>query len=149
MTRPGAELKVPAWVRRLPSLLEEVTGDALAESRDFLRDEARRNASKGGPTGLRVRTGTLLRSIRTYLKAKPSGGGEVSLGMRFYGWVHDRGKVIVPKTAPYLRFRLPNGRWVSSKRVVLPERRFARDALDATRKKYPAFLRQALRRATR
>lgn len=148
MTRPSATLRVPAWVRRLDTLADTVTQDALEETRSFLRDEARRNATKGGPTGLKRRTGGLLGSIRTYLK-KSKNGGSVSLGMRFYGWVNDRGAIILPKNGPYLRFQLPNGRWVSAKRVVLPERRWARDALDASAKKYPAFLRQALQRAKR
>lgn len=148
MTAPSASLRIPQWVRRLGTLPEQVTQEALAESRDFLRDEARHNASKGGSRGLRVRTGRLLRSIRTYLKAKPN-GGELSLGMVFYGWVHDRGAVIVPKKAPRLRFAIPGVGWRTAMRVVLPERRWARDALDATRKQYGRYLHRALERATR
>ena len=148
MIRSAATLKMPAWVKRLGQLPEQITQEALAESRDFLREEARRNASKGGARGLRVRSGRLLRSIRTYLKAKP-GGGELSLGMVFYGWVHDRGAVIVPKKAPRLRFMIPGVGWRTAMRVVLPERRWARDALEATRKQFPRYLHRALERATR
>lgn len=148
MTGSSASLRVPAWVKRLGTLPDQVAQEALAESRDFLREEARRNASKGGARGLRVRTGRLLRSIRTYLKAKP-GGGELSLGMVFYGWVHDRGATITAKNGGYLRFRTPSGSWASVRRVVLPERRWARDALDATRKQYGRYLHRAIERATR
>ena len=144
----SATLRVPAWVRRLGSLPEQVTREALAESRDFLRDKVRQNAQKGGPRGLRVRSGRLLRSIRTYLKATPQ-GGELSLGMAFYGWVHDRGAVVVPKKAGRLRFFIPGVGWRTAMRVVLPERGWARDALGETRKQYPRYLRRALERATR
>lgn len=148
MSAPSASIRVPAWVKRLDQLPAEVTQRALEESREFLRDEARRNASKGGQNGLRVRTGRLLRSIRTYLKKNPK-GGTLSLGMVFYGWVHDRGAVIEPVKAPRLRFFIPGAGWRSAMRVVLPERRWARDALDATRKKYASFLQQAIRQAVR
>lgn len=141
-------MTLPRWVKRLGELPEQVTQEALAESRDFLREQARRNASKGGSRGLRVRSGRLLRSIRTYLKATPN-GGELSLGMVFYGWVHDRGAVIVPKRAPRLRFFIPGVGWRTAMRVVLPERRWARDALDSTRKEFPRYLHRAIERATR
>ena len=148
MTRNSASIHVPRSVKRLEKMPEDAAYRALNTARDYLRDEARRNASKGGPNGLRVRSGRLLRSIRTYLKAKPN-GGELSLGMAFYGWVHDRGAVIVPKKAQRLRFFIPGVGWRTAMRVVLPERRWAREALDATRKKYPQFLRQAIRQAMR
>lgn len=145
--RPGAELKLPAWVERLDRLPEEATQQALSTARDFLREETQRNARKGGPRGLRVRTGALLRSIRTYLKATDADTWELSLGMKFYGWVHDTGMTIRAKNAPYLRFRTPDGSWHSVKEVFLPERRWARDAMDATVERFPGYLRQALRRA--
>ncbi len=148
MTKPSASIKVPSWVKQLDKLPVSTTQRALSESREFLRDEASRNARKGGKSGLRVRSGRLLRSIRTYLKPN-SKGGELSLGMVFYGWVHDRGAVIVPKAAPKLRFFIPGVGWRTAMRVVLPERRWARDALDATKKKYPSFLQQAIRQAVR
>lgn len=148
MSKPSATLRIPGWVKRLGTLPDEITQEALAESRDYLRDAARHNASKGQANGLRVRSGRLLRSIRTYLKAKPN-GGELSLGMVFYGWVHDRGMTIRAKNGGYLRFKTPDGSWHSVKQVVLSERRWARDALDATRKQFPRYLHRALERATR
>lgn len=144
----AATLRMPAWVRRLGQVPDQVAREALAESRDYLRDAARKNASKGGANGLRVRSGRLLRSIRTYLKASPH-GGELSLGMVFYGWVHDRGAVIKGKNGGYLRFRTPDGSWHSVRQVVLPERRWARDALEDTRQQYGRYLFRALERATR
>ncbi|QLG11739.1 HK97 gp10 family phage protein (plasmid) [Deinococcus sp. D7000] len=148
MSPNGASMIVPRWVKRLDKIPEEAAYKALNTSRDYLRDEARRNASKGGPNGLRVRSGRLLRSIRTYLKTTKT-GGELSLGMAFYGWVHDRGAVIVPKKAGRLRFFIPGVGWRTAMRVVLPERRWARNAVEATQKKYPQFLRQAIRQAVR
>lgn len=144
----SAILRMPAWVRRLGEIPDAVAKEALAESRDYLRDATRKNASKGGATGLRVRSGRLLRSIRTYLKASPH-GGELSLGMVFYGWVHDRGATIRAKNGGFLRFRTPDGRWHSVRQVVLPERRWARDALDDTRQQFGRYLHRALERATR
>lgn len=144
----SATLRMPAWVRRLGEVPDQVAREALAESRDYLRDAARKNASKGGATGLRVRTGRLLRSIRTYLRAEPH-GGTLSLGMVFYGWVHDRGAVIKGKGGGFLRFRTPDGSWHSVRQVVLPERRWARDALEDTRQQYGRYLFRALERATR
>lgn len=149
MSAPSATLRVPAWVRRLGSLPSEVAQRALAETRDYLRDAMKRNASKGGSRGLRVRSGRLLRSIRTYLKAKPNGGGELSVGMVFYGWIHDRGAVIRAKNGGYLRFRTPDGSWHSVRQVVLPERRWARDALDDTRQQFGRYFHRALELATR
>lgn len=149
MIRSKAELKIPRWVKNLGQLPEQITAEAMAEARDFLREEARRNASKGGVDGLRVRSGRLIRSLRTYLRATPDGGQELSLGMVFYGWVHDRGAVIKPVKADRLRFYLPSVGWRTAMQVVLPERRWARDALDATRKEIPRYLYRALERATR
>lgn len=148
MSGNSATIRVPSWIRRLDRLPVEVTQRALSESREFLRDEVRRNASKGGDRGLRVRSGALLRSIRTYLKPRGE-GGQLSLGMKFYGWVNNRGAVIVPKKAPRLRFFIPGVGWRTSMRVVIPARPFADDALAATRAKYPSFLRQAIRQAAR
>jgi hypothetical protein len=149
MTKNSATMHVPAWVKRLDKIPEEAAYKALNTSRDFLRDEARRNASRGGPNGLRVRSGRLLRSIRTYLKSTKT-GGELSLGMAFYGWVHDRGATITPRNpGGRLRFFIPGVGFRMAARVVLPERRWARNALDATQKKYPQFLRQAIRQAMR
>ncbi|MDP9766651.1 hypothetical protein [Deinococcus enclensis] len=144
----SAELRVPAWVRRLGEIPAQVTREALADARTFLREEVRKNASKGGERGLRVRTGRLLKSIRTYLKVTDK-GAELSLGMVFYGWVHNRGAVIVPKTAPRLHFFIPGVGWRTAMRVVLPARPFASDALEATQRAFPRYLHAALERATR
>ncbi|WP_261665498.1 hypothetical protein [Deinococcus sp. Marseille-Q6407] len=148
MTRPRAELRLPRWVQRLDTLPEEIVREALEESRDFLRDKARENASKGGNRGLHVRSGRLIASLRTYLRPT-SNGGELGLGVVSYGWVNDRGAVIRAKNAPYLRFRGADGRWYSRKQVTIPERPWARDALEATRKEFPRYVYRALERATR
>lgn len=148
MTAPGATLRIPAWVKRLGEIPEQVTREAVADARTFLREEVRKNASKGGERGLRVRSGRLLRSIRTYLKATPN-GAELSLGMAFYGWVHNRGAVIVPKAAPRLHFFIPGVGFRTAQRVVLPQRPFASDALEATQRAFPRYLHAALERATR
>lgn len=148
MTRPGAELRIPAWVKRLGELPAQITQEAMQEAREYLRVEARRNASKGGAFGLHVRSGRLINSLRTYLRAEGN-KQTLSLGMVFYGWVQDRGAVIEAKNGGFLHFKTPEGTWRSVKQVILPERRWARDALEATRKEIPRYIYRALERATR
>lgn len=41
---------------------------------------------------------------------------------KWYAKVHNRGWRIKPKSAPYLRFRLPSGAWVSTHEVTIPRR---------------------------
>ena len=147
MNRLTSDLRVPSWVRRLDQLPLETTQAAITESREFLRAEVQKNLRKGGDRGLHVRTGTLSRSVRTYLKLN-SKGADLSLGMVFYGWVNNFGATIVPKKAPRLRFNIPGVGWRSAARVVIPARPFAEDALNATTKAFPAYLQKAIRAAT-
>ena len=41
---------------------------------------------------------------------------------KWYAKVHNRGWRIEPQSAPYLKFRLPSGRWVSARTVIIPRR---------------------------
>ena len=148
MTRPSATLTVPRWVKQLGTLPEEVTREALAETQDSLRSALKKNASKGGSRGLNVRSGRLINSIRTYLKATPD-GAELTAGSVFYGWVHNRGAVITPKKAPRLRFFIPGVGWRTAMRVVLPKRPWVDDALEDARKEYRRHMVKALERYTR
>jgi len=144
----SASIRIPSWVRKLDAIPAEAAQSALGEARKFLLAETKKNLSKGGSNGLRVRSGRLIRSVRTYLKKTPT-GADLSLGMAFYGWVHDRGAVINAKTPYGLRFLIPGVGWRRAMRVMLPERRVARDALDATRKVFPQYLAQALKAAAK
>lgn len=144
MTRSSATLQLPRWVQRLGDLPDTITREAMHDARDFLREEARRNASKGGADGLSVRSGRLLRSIRTYLR-----GNELSLGSVFYGRVQNQGALIRAKQAPYLVFNIPGVGWRRAKSVRIPARPWASDALAATRAAFPKYLHAALERFTR
>ena len=148
MTRPSASLTIPRWVQKLGTLPETVADEALAETRDSLRSALKKNASKGGPRGLNVRSGRLINSIRTYLRDTPN-GGELTAGSVWYGWVHNRGAVITPKVSPRLRFFIPGVGWRSAMRVVLPARYWVDDALNDARKEYRRHLYKALERYTR
>jgi len=41
---------------------------------------------------------------------------------KWYAKIHNRGWKIEPKNSPFLRFRLPSGRWVSARTVIIPRR---------------------------
>lgn len=139
------ELKLPRSLQRLEDLPREAARDAMVTARDFLREEVRRNVSKGGPDGLNIRTGTLYRSIRTYLQDTPT-GARLSLGGVFYLRVHNEGRVITAKNAPYLRYYIPGIGYRQSKSVRIPRRPVADDAVRALEERFPGMLRQAVRR---
>lgn len=137
--------KFPKWLQKLPDLPREVTRAAMADVRDVLLGEARKNVSKGGSRGLNVRTGNLIRNLRTRLDLTPD-GAEVRLTGPFYGRVNARGAVITPKAGPYLVFQI-GGRWVRSRRVVIPARPWDEDALQTAQRAFPRYLSKHLRRA--
>jgi phage gpG-like protein len=64
----------------------------------------------------------LLRNSITYFSDKH--GVEWGVPSSFhYAWILNQGGVIKPKTKPFLCFRI-NGRWVKTKKVTMPARRF-------------------------
>lgn len=143
-----AEMKTPAWLDRLDQLPEQVARGVLAQAQGDLQESLRRNAQKGGPRGLRVRSGRLLRSIRAALKPTP-GGAELDVSMAEYGWIHNRGATITAHSGGRLRMFIPGVGWRTAMRSVLPARGWIDDAVDETRAKLPRYLNQAVQKAVR
>ncbi len=65
-----------------------------------------------------------------------------------YGRIHELGGVIKPVHAQFLTFRLPDGQWVKTRRVVMPARPYMRPAFESMvpkiRKNFGNALRKAL-----
>lgn len=146
------DVNQPRWLRNIANVQTQATQAAMKDAREFLLAEARKNASKGGYSGLTVRTGDGYRSIRTYIK-ETAKGSELSLGANWYMKFHnaidkDTGITILPKNGPYLIFKTPSGGFRRVKSVHLHQRPWATDALLKTRRVYPAYLRQHLERLT-
>lgn len=77
---------------------------------------------------LHVRTGRLRRSIHPELEYGP-GRAVATVGTNvIYARTHEYGATITPKKAKALRFRIGE-KWVTTKKVVIPERSFLRSAL--------------------
>lgn len=80
----------------------------------------RRTATQLAP----YKTGTLRRSVTEYAT-----GNSIEVGSNLrYARIHELGWVITPKTKPYLVFKY-KGRWVKTKRVVIPKRPYLAPAL--------------------
>lgn len=83
----------------------------------------------GTPDNLKVRSGHLRRSITHGVKIM----GNVLKGWIgtnvIYAAIHEYGGTIYAKTGKYLRFPI-NGKWVSKKSVIIPERSFLRAAVE-------------------
>lgn len=63
-----------------------------------------------------------LKGLRGTFSARVVNGNPQVTSSKWYAVVHQRGWKIDAKSAPYLRFRLPNGQWVSKKTVIIPRR---------------------------
>lgn len=80
----------------------------------------------GRPMPMRVDDGAApLQGLRGTFTASFTGNGPRVGCSKWYAAVHNRGATIEAKTAPYLRFRLPSGRWVSERTVIIPRRQLA------------------------
>lgn len=86
------------------------------------------------PEHLGVVTGRLRSSITVAVRSNIVSGlveGVVGTNVK-YAPIHEFGGVIVPRKAKYLAFKI-NGKYIRTKRVVIPARPFLRSALrDAT-----------------
>ena len=94
-------------------------------------DQVRRNLSGAvlnyrGPGGLR----DSLRTVATSNGFKTTVGSERVV----YARIHEFGGQIRPKRARYLRFKLPEGQWVSTKLVNMPARPYLRPAVAVAEK---------------
>lgn len=101
------------------------------------RPEALEPAAFSGKT--LVKSGQLRNSISMQVL-----GGVLLVGAKpIYAGVHQFGATIKTKTAPYLKFKLPGGPWISTKQVTIPARPFlgvsTEDALEVERELVKLF----------
>lgn len=80
----------------------------------------------GKPMPPRVDDGAApLQGLRGTFDASWGPNGVHVTSSKWYAGVHNAGAHIKAKTAPYLKFRLPGGQFVSTKEVTIPRRQFA------------------------
>lgn len=125
-----ARLKQVLRVLEDPQPLWEAIGFAMSENTKLRITEqtdvrgARfipsvRATAQGGQTLL---DRGLLRNSITYFARK--NGVEWGVPSEFpYAWILNEGGTIVPKTKPFLRFKV-GGKWVSKRKVKIPKRQF-------------------------
>ena len=107
-------------------LMEAIAALGESQTRRRLTDE--KTAPDGTPwpanrAGGSILTQTgqhLLQSLAFYATAEEAVWGAAWE----FAHVHQEGAVITPKTAAVLRFRTPDGKWVSKKSVTIPKREF-------------------------
>lgn len=106
--------------QRLPVEMREAVGTDLQRQSLYWIGSVQRSQMTGRP-GLNVQTGKLRRD---WFAKTGVVGGQVTVRVwstTKYVPTHEFGAVIVPKTAKALRFKV-GGRWVMTKRVVVPAR---------------------------
>lgn len=115
----------------------ETLGDtaALSDLTERLGDESLRLIDRSLATSVdcygkamppRVDDGAApLQGLRGTFDASFDANGVHVTSSKWYAGVHNAGAHIAAKNAPYLKFRLPTGRFVSSKEVDIPKRQFA------------------------
>ena len=123
-----------AAMREAPLRVRAAAAQTVVQTALVGESELRINLSG---TVLQRRSGELLRSVRSELRG--SGAKTVVrliVGGRgvVYARIHEEGGDVEAKRAPYLRFRLPGGQWVRTKRVKIPARPFMAPAADVARR---------------
>lgn len=124
--------KLQRLIHKLESLGETA---ALAELNERLGDESLRLIDHslatsvdcyGKPMPPRIDDGAApLQGLRGTFDASFDANGVRVSSNKWYAGVHNAGAYIEAKNAPYLKFRLPSGAFVSSKNVTIPKRQFA------------------------
>lgn len=137
----------PALSRVLQRLSEPepAIGRFLARAAQQVQGRARSAYLSGpGPGKLRVRTGTLRRSIVVDRSRLPR---EVSVGTGLrYADTHELGATIRARRSALLRWRTPEGQWRSARSVRIPARPFLEPALDDESRRFATLLTDQLRR---
>jgi len=110
----------------LPRIAAQVGKEALSRVLLGFRQESDPYGNPWAP--LQVRKGRILQDkglLRASFASRVE-GTNVVLGAGGPGgrWadVHQRGRTITPKRGAFLRFRLPGGGWVQTKKVTIPAR---------------------------
>lgn len=127
---------------------------------DDIHQRARENVS-GGPSAHSMgrvisRRGRLRESIRKgpYIQMGPGRAGEQRIYTNLiYARVHEFGATIMPRNAPFLRFRIwlptdtdaPTGPWRIARRVNIPARPFLAPAVNEGVRHWPEYVADAIR----
>lgn len=83
----------------------------------------------GGKMPMRIDDGAQpLQGLRGAFTASFSADGMRIGTSKWYAIVHQRGMKIRTRQAPYLRFRLPSGKWVATEEVTIPRRQLVPSA---------------------
>ena len=77
----------------------------------------------------KVKTGQLRRTIKSGVKITSTDAIGFLSANTIYARIQELGGIIRPRTADYLRFQI-NGRWISTKQVIIPERPYLRPAIE-------------------
>ncbi|MGD8561225.1 MAG: HK97 gp10 family phage protein [Desulfarculaceae bacterium] len=109
--------------RRLPAILRKSLEQALEVG---LRAVQRRMGA-GGP---RIRSGRLLRSLRKRISGQGLRLRGELMALAPYAGAQEHGAVIQARKGKYLKFQV-QGRWVQSRRVILPARPYLRPGSQA------------------
>ena len=107
----------------------------------FAEGEAKKSFNTAGH--VKSRTGHLRRSIRSQVVDK----GHVIVGSIgsnvIYSRIHEFGGTIVPRTKEWLRFVI-DGRWVTTKKVVIPARPYLYPAIEENQRKIGMIIHKAI-----
>jgi phage gpG-like protein len=109
-------------IARTKMMLEQIGEEIVSRStEDYL--------SGPRPKKLGRISGDLARSVGYKVR-----GNRVVIGSNLrYARIHELGGDIKPKGSGLLTFRLPNGQWISTDKVTIPDRPFLRPALRDSR----------------
>ena len=129
-------------LRKSPDLLMRRMHQGFTEWLNIARKISQRDYFAGRPH-LINRTGKLKRS--EFVKTSRRGfrlKGEFG-AKSIYARIHDYGGTIVPKTKPYLVFKIA-GQWIRTKKVTIPKRPFLKPALRDAAKMFESFMKAKL-----
>ena len=132
-----------AGMRRLRRLADAFMTEAV---RRVAEDVQRGVIANLSGSVLKVRTGSLRRAWARQPRVTVV-GGEVgaTLGANLvYAAIHEFGGQIVPKRARFLKFQADDGRWVRTRLVTMPARRYASLAIADTERRVPRIVDGAL-----
>ena len=128
---------------RLARLGSELAREAVLR---VARDVQRNVLANLSGTVLKVRTGSLRRAWAR--QPQVAGGGaswEANVGSNLvYAAIHEFGGEIRPVRARFLQFKADDGRWVRTRLVTMPARRYASLAVAETERRVPRIVGEAV-----
>ncbi len=134
---------------RLARLGSELAREAVLR---VARDVQRNVLANLSGTVLKVRTGSLRRAWARQPQVAGGGGaggggagGEANVGSTLvYAAIHEFGGEIRPVRARFLQFKADDGRWVRTRLVTMPARRYASLAVAETERRVPRIVGEAV-----